>query len=40
METALEKKYGENDLDSLIICPRCADALPALTQVSQLYADH
>jgi hypothetical protein len=27
METALEKKYGKNDLTSLIICPRCADAV-------------
>jgi hypothetical protein len=27
MERELEEKYGKNDLDMLIICPRCADAV-------------
>jgi hypothetical protein len=35
METALEKKYGKNDLTSLIICPGCADAVPAQSVVHQ-----
>jgi hypothetical protein len=36
MESALEKKYGKNDLDSLIICPRCADAVPAFVRVTTI----
>lgn len=24
----IEKKYGKNDMNALIICPRCADAVP------------
>ena len=26
--SGLEKKYGKNDLDQLVFCPRCADAVP------------
>jgi hypothetical protein len=34
METALERKYGKNDLDSLIICPRFADAVVAFVRTT------
>jgi hypothetical protein len=29
METALEKKYGKNDMNALIVCGRCLEPVPA-----------
>ena len=33
--SGLEKKYGRNDLDRLLFCPRCADAVPVFIRVTR-----
>ena len=30
----IEKKYGKNDLDELVLCPRCVDAIPVFIQTT------
>jgi hypothetical protein len=38
--SGLEKKYGRNDLDRLVFCPRCADAVPVfLRTISDRFSE-
>jgi hypothetical protein len=35
--TAKERKYGKNDLDHLVLCPRCVDAVPVRIEDGKMY---